>query len=63
MTFRTLIGNLGGNKDKTGKSEPIKEHWQISDASWKKFVGGLKQQRIENSIIKGEENKITFKKS
>jgi ATP-dependent DNA helicase RecQ len=45
-------------KDKTGKSEPIKEHWQISDSSWKKYVGGFKQQRIENSIIKGEE-KIT----
>lgn len=47
-------------KDKTGKSEPIKEHWQISDASWKKFVGGLKQLRIENSIIKGEEKIAKF---
>lgn len=47
-------------KDKTGKSEPIKEHWQISDSSWKKYVGGLKQQRIENSIIKGEEKIAKF---
>jgi len=47
-------------KDKTGKSEPIKEHWQISDASWKKFVGGFKQQRIENSIIKWEEKIAKF---
>lgn len=39
---------------------PIPEGFQISDSSWKKSVGGLKQERIKNSINKGEEKISKF---
>jgi len=39
---------------------PIPEGFQISDSSWKKKVGGLKQERIKNSINKGEEKISKF---
>ncbi len=40
--------------------KPIQEGYQILDYSWKKSVGGLKQERIKNSINKGEEKISKF---
>lgn len=39
---------------------PIPAGFQISDSGWKKSVGGLKQERIKNSINKGEEKISKF---
>jgi ATP-dependent DNA helicase RecQ len=39
---------------------PIPDGFQILDSGWKKSVGGLKQERIKNSINKGEEKISKF---